>query len=120
MKIFKTLIFLFAGVFLCSSCKDSLTSEVTITVINESLSNQDNYFVKVDIVFLESDNQSFVDFEIRDISNGGTTSFKSTKLNIGNYYVRYQYYLGSSTSGPLYHKPFQIQAGEDNEVTIIK
>jgi hypothetical protein len=74
----------------------------------------------VGIVFLESDSGLLIDFGRSDISEGGMVEFDPVKLNVGNYYVRYQYYLENSTSGSEQHKPFQIQDGEDTIVSIIR
>ncbi|MEM7575181.1 MAG: hypothetical protein AAF433_19905 [Bacteroidota bacterium] len=98
----------------------NLTGTVTISIDNQSLFNQDNYSVRAGIVFFETDDQPLVDFEERDISNGGSVTFSPVTLNSGNYYVRYQYLLNGSDSGSERHQSFQIQAGEDVDVTVVR
>lgn len=104
--------------FLTLSCsKDAIETagRVIISFDNQSLYNQDDYYVTAGIVFQESDSGLLIDLGTKDISNGGSVAFEPIELNIGNYYVRYQY-----TTGGGHHKPFQIKGGEETFVGIIK
>jgi hypothetical protein len=96
------------------------TGSVIVSVQNQSLSNQEDYFVNTGIVFQESDNDVLVDLGKKDISKGGNVEFSPVELNVGNYYIRYNFLLGNSPTGVNLHKPFQIRAGEGVEVKIIR
>jgi len=108
-------------IILSTSCnKPAYVGKVIISVENENLFNQSDFFVEVGIVFLESDSEVLEDFGRSDISEGGMVEFDPVRLNIGNYYVRYQYYSGNSLSGPERHQPFQIQDGQNTVVEIVR
>jgi len=119
-------------VFLCivsiltiSACTDNtatpeITGNVTIVIDNQTAYNTSDYFVRASIVFLESDTETFIDFAESDVSNGGQVEFEPVRLNYGNYYVRYQFVLEGSPFGSLKHKPFQVQAGEEVVVKIVR
>lgn len=124
MKRSHLLCILSSVILLFSACSEdevpSLTGTAVITIENESLFNTDNYFVEASIVLAESDQGVLINFSRWDISNGSEVTFSPVTLNAGNYYVRHQYYLENSPSGSLRHKPFQIQAGKEVEVRIIR
>lgn len=124
MKLTTIFFTLIVGATLCVGCSEEeavpLTGEVIISVDNQSLFNQSDYFVEAGIVFFESDDQTLVGFGRHDISKGGKVTFEPITLNPGNYYVRYRYYLNNSQSGSTRHKPFQVQAGEETVVKIIR
>lgn len=112
---------LFLSVILFTTCsKNSETrGEVKIYIDNQSLYNQENYFVSVGIALNESDQELLIDLGNHDVSKGGMVEFDAVELNIGNYYLRYVFYLGNSASGDITNKPFQIQAEEETFLEII-
>jgi len=118
-KVYLPLLVVLSLFTACTEDEIPSTGEVTISIDNQSLFNQDNYFVEAGIVIFESDQQSLVGFGRHDISKGGNVTFDPVTLNAGNYYVRYRFYLGNSQSGSTRHKPFQVQAGVAMEVKII-
>jgi len=122
MKAVKFILVFFVSAMLFISCsKESETvGNVMISIDNQNLYNQSDYHVEAGIVFFESDSGLLVDFGRSDISEGGMVEFDPIDLNVGNYYVRYQYFVGFTSSGGEQHKPFQIQAGENTSIKIIR
>jgi len=120
MKVVKFILVFVISTILFISCNKESDGNVIISIDNQNLYNQSDYFVEAGIVFFESDSGLLENFGRSDISEGGMVEFDPVSLSVGNYYVRYQFFLGNATSGGELHKPFQVQAGEDTVIKIIR
>ena len=93
------------------------TGQVFVTI--ETRNNFANYDVASAIVLSQTDQQGLVEFPLSDISSQGRVEFDSVRLNLGNYYLRYQFFLNNNPFGSLQHKPFQLQLGENLSLDIL-
>ncbi|MFK7932093.1 MAG: hypothetical protein AB8G22_01205 [Saprospiraceae bacterium] len=113
MKISTIILFCLIGIVFSSCEKNDFTREVTISF--SYAPPQSNLFAYVDasIVFFETDSNALVEFEREFIDRDSGVNLDPTMLNLGNYYVRYQYFVNDFPEGPVRHQPFQVQDRED-------
>lgn len=120
MKTIKSLLFIVVTLFLFTTCsKEETGGRVVISVDNQSLFNESEVLVEASIVFFETDTGILEGFGRRNISEGREIEIGPIDLNIGNYYVRYRFFVDNGQFGSIRHQPFQVRAGEDTRVDII-